>query len=112
MKFMGPTNERQKAVLDAFKHAWHGYKQYAWGHDNLKPLSGGFHDWFGLGLTIVDSLDTIYIMGLQNGKYDELSMFHCGTTKFNKVLVVIHFFYFFHFFSQNLRRQKNGSHIL
>lgn len=67
MKFTGPTNERQKAVLDAFKHAWKGYKHFAWGHDNLKPISGSIHDWFGLGLTIVDSIDTIYIMGLQDG---------------------------------------------
>lgn len=69
MKFTGPANERQKAVHDAFKHAWRGYRQYAWGHDNLKPVSGTFHDWFGLGLTIVDSLDTLYIMGLTDGNF-------------------------------------------
>ncbi|KAE8748620.1 hypothetical protein FOCC_FOCC004631 [Frankliniella occidentalis] len=70
MKFSGPSNERQEAVLNAFKHAWKGYKQYAWGHDNLKPISATYHDWFGLGLTIVDSLDTMYIMGLQD-EFDE-----------------------------------------
>lgn len=63
--FKGPSNSRQKAVVDAFKHSWKGYKEYAWGHDNLKPVSMGSHDWFGLGLTIVDSLDTMYIMDLQ-----------------------------------------------
>jgi hypothetical protein len=26
-------------------HAWQGYRQYAWGHDELLPLSKGFHDW-------------------------------------------------------------------
>ncbi|KAF2904912.1 hypothetical protein ILUMI_01268 [Ignelater luminosus] len=66
VQFTGPTEERQKAVVEAFKHAWKGYKQFAWGHDHLKPISEGYHDWFGLGLTIVDSLDTIYIMGLKN----------------------------------------------
>nr|XP_023011842.1 endoplasmic reticulum mannosyl-oligosaccharide 1,2-alpha-mannosidase [Leptinotarsa decemlineata] len=64
-RFSGPTTSRQKAVVKAFKHAWKGYKQYAWGHDNLKPISEGYSDWFGLGLTIVDSLDTIFIMGLK-----------------------------------------------
>ncbi|KAK5642975.1 hypothetical protein RI129_009142 [Pyrocoelia pectoralis] len=54
-----------QAVVDAFKHAWKGYRQFAWGHDHLKPMSEGYHDWFGLGLTIVDSLDTLYIMGLK-----------------------------------------------
>lgn len=66
--FKGSTNVRQKAVVDAFKHAWKGYKEFAWGHDNLKPMSMGSHNWFGLGLTIVDSLDTLYIMDLQEGE--------------------------------------------
>lgn len=53
--------------MEAFKHAWKGYKKFAWGHDHLKPLSESYHDWFGLGLTIVDALDTIYIMDLTKG---------------------------------------------
>lgn len=71
--FKGPTNERQKAVVAAFRHAWSGYKEFAWGHDNLKPISMASHDWFGLGLTIVDGLDTMYIMDLQEG---ELFVYH------------------------------------
>ncbi|KAI8430991.1 hypothetical protein MSG28_001084 [Choristoneura fumiferana] len=62
--FTGPTNSRQFAVVESFKHAWKGYKEHAWGHDNLKPVSGMAFDWFSLGLTIVDALDTAYIMGL------------------------------------------------
>ncbi|KAF9804867.1 hypothetical protein SFRURICE_007770 [Spodoptera frugiperda] len=62
--FTGPINARQYAVVESFKHAWRGYKEHAWGHDNLKPVSGMAFDWFSLGLTIVDSLDTAYIMGL------------------------------------------------
>lgn len=69
VEFKGPTNDRQRAVVMAAKHAWSGYKKYAWGHDNLKPISMGFHDWFGLGLTIVDSLDTLYIMNMHEGEY-------------------------------------------
>ncbi|ALC46198.1 CG11874 [Drosophila busckii] len=64
--FHGATNERQAAVVAAFKHSWAGYKKYAWGHDNLKPVSQTSHEWFGLGLSIVDSLDTMYIMGLED----------------------------------------------
>nr|CDJ88607.1 Glycoside hydrolase domain containing protein [Haemonchus contortus] len=64
-RFTGPTNDRQKAVVDAFKHAWEGYRKYAWGHDQLKPISGGYSDWFDTGLTIVDALDTAIIMGLE-----------------------------------------------
>lgn len=68
--FKGPTNDRQRAVIEAFLHSWKGYKEYAWGHDNLKPISMSYSDWFGLGLTIVDSLDTLYIMDLQD-EFDE-----------------------------------------
>ncbi|XP_073816787.1 alpha-Mannosidase class I b isoform X2 [Musca autumnalis] len=64
--FHGPNNERQEAVVNAFRHSWEGYKKYAWGHDNLKPMSQSSYDWFGLGLTIIDSLDTMYIMGLED----------------------------------------------
>lgn len=53
LHFKGPQNERQEAVVSAFKHAWNAYKLHAWGHDNLKPISTGFSDWFGLGLTLV-----------------------------------------------------------
>ncbi|CAG4939913.1 unnamed protein product [Parnassius apollo] len=68
--FTGPTNARQYAVVESFKHAWRGYKEHAWGHDNLKPISGMAYDWFSLGLTIVDALDTAYIMGLTD-EYEE-----------------------------------------
>lgn len=57
--------EHQKAVVTAFKHAWKGYKNYAWGFDELKPLSKGYNTWFDLGLTLVDSLDTMWLMGLK-----------------------------------------------
>jgi hypothetical protein len=41
----------------------------------LKPVTGTCHDWFNLGLTIVDALDTIYIMGLTEGKAINLILF-------------------------------------
>ena len=66
MNFIGPTNERQKKVVEAFKHAWDGYKRHAWGKDELLPISKTSTTWFNLGLTIVDSLDTIYIMKLED----------------------------------------------
>lgn len=47
-------------------HAWRGYRQYAWGHDALKPLSAKPHDWYAQSLlmTPVDALDTLVLMGL------------------------------------------------
>ncbi|XP_037547667.1 endoplasmic reticulum mannosyl-oligosaccharide 1,2-alpha-mannosidase [Nematolebias whitei] len=60
----GPA-DRLEAVRDAFRHAWKGYKDHAWGHDELKPISKSFGEWFGLGLTLIDSLDTMWLMGLK-----------------------------------------------
>ena len=62
---------RQKLATEVkteFLHAWDGYKKYAWGHDDLKPLSKTYHDWYGQSLlmTPVDALDTMIIMGLQD----------------------------------------------
>lgn len=63
--------DRQKQVRQAFVHAWTGYKEHAWLHDEVKPLSGGTKDPFvGWAATLVDSLDIIYIMGLQD-EFDE-----------------------------------------
>ena len=47
-------------------HAWGGYRRYAWGKDELRPSSNTGMDWLGLGATIVDSLDTLWIMGMKD----------------------------------------------
>ncbi|KAL1244420.1 2-alpha-mannosidase,Endoplasmic reticulum mannosyl-oligosaccharide 1 [Trichinella spiralis] len=63
--FNGPSNERQRAVVNAFRHAWDAYKRYAFGSDMLDPVNAKpTKEWFGLQLTLVDSLDTMLIMGL------------------------------------------------
>lgn len=54
--------------MAAMKHAWKGYKTYAWGHDHLKPISRTRNDWLRLGLTLIDALDTLWIMELKEGK--------------------------------------------
>lgn len=66
---MSTTEARKMAnwVKQETLHAWRDYKQYAWGHDALKPLSQKPHDWYGKSLlmTPVDALDTLLIMGLK-----------------------------------------------
>src|SRR5690348_14443854 len=54
-------------VKHEFLHAWDGYVKYAWGHDELMPLSRKPRDWYGesLLMTPVDALDTLIIMGLK-----------------------------------------------
>lgn len=60
-----PLTDKQKEVVKACKHAWDGYKKYAWGYDELKPISKGTSQWFMLGLTIVDSLDTLWLLNMK-----------------------------------------------
>lgn len=58
--------ERLKAVKDAMAHTWKGYREYAWLHDELSPVTKYFRDPFaGWGATLVDALDTLWIMGLE-----------------------------------------------
>lgn len=58
--------KRQDAVREEFKRAWNGYKTHAWLHDELSPVSGKFRDPFcGWAATLVDTLDTLWIMGLR-----------------------------------------------
>ncbi len=53
-------------VKAEFLHAWEGYKKYAWGHDELKPMSKGYRDWHkqSLLMTPLDAFSTMKIMGL------------------------------------------------
>eukprot|EP00930_Biecheleria_cincta_P094238 TRINITY_DN8513_c0_g1_i2.p1 TRINITY_DN8513_c0_g1~~TRINITY_DN8513_c0_g1_i2.p1 ORF type:complete len:857 (+),score=181.54 TRINITY_DN8513_c0_g1_i2:132-2702(+) len=52
-------------VRDAFLHAWTNYEKFAWGKDELQPVSRSGKDTFGgFGLTILDSLSTLWLMGL------------------------------------------------
>ncbi|XP_032597159.1 mannosyl-oligosaccharide alpha-1,2-mannosidase IA isoform X1 [Drosophila grimshawi] len=62
--------ERRAHVKQMMEHAWHNYKLYAWGKNELRPLSqrphsGSIFGSYDLGATIVDGLDTLYIMGME-----------------------------------------------
>ncbi|PVH98787.1 glycoside hydrolase family 47 protein [Periconia macrospinosa] len=62
---------RRQEVLRVTKKAWAGYKEYAWMKDALKPISGNYVDQFsGWAATMVDSLDTLWIMGLREEFYE------------------------------------------
>ena len=58
--------QRKESVRNALRKTWESYREYAWGHDELKPLSLKGSDTFsGWGATLVDTLDTLWIMGLK-----------------------------------------------
>ncbi|AWP20361.1 2-Mannosidase [Scophthalmus maximus] len=60
------TRERRAKVKEMMKHAWDSYRRFAWGSNELRPVSKQGHssNLFGhiKGATIVDALDTLYIM--------------------------------------------------
>jgi mannosyl-oligosaccharide alpha-1,2-mannosidase len=61
-------------VRREFQHAWDAYRRLAWGRDELLPLAGVGSDFFAdgvsVGLTIVEALDTLFLMGLDDDLAD------------------------------------------
>ncbi|KAL1303304.1 hypothetical protein AAFC00_006709 [Neodothiora populina] len=54
------------AVKEVAARSWKGYRDNAFMHDEVKPVTGGFKDPFcGWAATLVDGLDTLWIMGLK-----------------------------------------------
>lgn len=53
-----------------FLHAWNGYKQFGWGYDEVRPVSGTPKNFFvpnhSFGLSIIEALDTLYVMELDD----------------------------------------------
>ena len=63
----GPNRAELAAqVRDELLYSWQAYERYAWGHDELRPLSRSGRDWYGesLQLTPVDALDALLLTGL------------------------------------------------
>ncbi len=79
-------------VKGEFLHAWNGYKKYAWGNDDLKPLSKSYHNWYAepLLMTPVDALDTMYLMGMKD-EADATRKYITSTLKFDKDIYVQNF---------------------
>uniref|UniRef100_A0A8C7CEN9 alpha-1,2-Mannosidase n=1 Tax=Oncorhynchus kisutch TaxID=8019 RepID=A0A8C7CEN9_ONCKI len=75
--------DRLEAVRDAFRHAWKGYKEFAWGQDELRPISKSYGEWFGLGLTLIDALDTMWILNLRE-EFEEAKTWVSTELSFNK----------------------------
>nr|GMC51963.1 mannosyl-oligosaccharide 1,2-alpha-mannosidase MNS1-like [Ipomoea batatas] len=76
--------QRREKVKDAMRHAWSSYEKYAWGHDELQPQSkNGVDSFGGLGATLIDALDTLYIMGLDE-EFQKAREWVANTLDFNK----------------------------
>ncbi|KAG7384887.1 Endoplasmic reticulum mannosyl-oligosaccharide 1,2-alpha-mannosidase [Phytophthora pseudosyringae] len=91
-------SEDQQKVVKMTRHAWHGYRRFAGWADYLEMpgLQGGSVYSHDMALTTVDSLDTLFIMGLHD-EFDEASawakanlseiMFKDGTVSFFEITI-------------------------
>lgn len=59
--------EMQDQVRDACRHAWKGYKEFAWGYDDLQPLTRDGKNWYkhSMLMTPVDAYDTFIMLGMK-----------------------------------------------
>ena len=74
---------KRNAVRDAMLHSWKGYADHAWGFDELMPVSKQGKNWLYQGATIIDSMSTLKVMGLDaeyNQAVDWVKKFDFGST--------------------------------
>lgn len=65
---------RRREITKSFKQCWNLYSKYAWGRDQLNPLSLTASDSFsGWGATLVDTLDSLLILDMQKEFQDALT---------------------------------------
>jgi len=57
----------QQKVIEACRHAWKGYMDYAKGYDDLQPLTKTGKNWYktSLLMTPVDAYDTFVMLGMK-----------------------------------------------
>jgi mannosyl-oligosaccharide alpha-1,2-mannosidase len=91
----GDKSKREKrlaSVKSEMKLAWDGYRKYAWGHDELSPVSKKYRDPFcGWAATLVDALDTLWIMGMKeefDHAYNAVKMIDFTTTPYRTEIPV------------------------
>ena len=89
----GPSGTDYSALADTIRsetlRSWMAYRTYAWGHDELLPLSCSFHDWYAepLGISPIDAYSTLKIMGLEK-EAAEIERFVADSLSFDKDLFV------------------------
>ena len=64
------ARSRRYHVREAMKFAWDGYVSHAFGQDEILPQTGGgSNSWGGHAITLVDALDTLWLMNMKDEFY-------------------------------------------
>ncbi|KAF2122501.1 class I alpha-mannosidase-like protein [Lophiotrema nucula] len=83
--------QRKGEVKKAFEKCWKNYRVKAWMADELKPIEGGGKDPFGgWAATLIDSMDTLWIMGIKeefNSAIKDIENINFGWSPLDKVNV-------------------------
>lgn len=76
--------EMRSQVVEACRHAWTGYKQFAWGFDDFQPLTRSGKNWYNhsLQMTPVDAFDTFILLGMKE-EADEAKKLILSRLNFN-----------------------------
>lgn len=82
---------RRESIKQGFLHAWNGYVKYAWGADEILPISNlPRNSYNGWGASIVDALDTMWIMDLKEEFKNATE--HISHINFNSSVIPISIF--------------------
>jgi len=79
------TNPLALEVVAETQRSWQAYRQYAWGHDALNPLTKSFDDWYDEPLYIspIDAYSALYLMGLMD-EAQEIERYVVDSLSFDK----------------------------
>lgn len=78
----------QRQAVSMMRHVWTNYEERAFGKDELRPVSGiGRNNWGGIGQTLVDALDTLWLMDFKE-EFDRAALWVEQSLSFSKDLNV------------------------
>ncbi|CAE7250652.1 MAN1B1 [Symbiodinium sp. CCMP2592] len=66
LPFVWHLGTQPQKALSMMRHVWRNYEKRAFAKDELRPVSGtGQDSWGGIGQTLVDAMDTLWLMGFR-----------------------------------------------
>lgn len=68
-------NDRRKQVKEVFERGWNATKKQAWQADEVAPISGSGRNYTGgWASTLIDSMDTLWLMGMDKDFVDVIDL--------------------------------------
>ncbi|CAE8685204.1 unnamed protein product [Polarella glacialis] len=65
LKSQEDANPWAEEVRAAMFHTWSGYRQKAWGQDDISPSRGNGKNWCKMAVTMLDGVSTLWLMGFK-----------------------------------------------